>query len=211
MTSADLTPTAWTILGFLSLHPRNGYQLRQAAQRSVGHFWGVSYGQLYPQLKLLAEDGLIEPDPEPAAAGAAGPAGGRSSRSAAPWRLTQRGNEALRGWLRRPPEPRQLRDEGLVKLLFSDEAGPTAMLELIARRRADVLLRKELAEQIVPGAHWPKATDRRPQSLLAARLVLAHTLTLCEAELAWCDTAEQLVAEHRGPLADHPPELRHDA
>jgi PadR family transcriptional regulator, regulatory protein AphA len=187
-TPPELTPTAWTILGFLSLHPRNGYQLRQAAQRSVGHFWGVSYGQLYPQLKVLTEAGLIEPT---------GSGDGSSSRAATFWQLTEQGAQALRGWLHQVPEPPQRRDEGLVKLLFSDEAGPEAMLHLIDCRRADAKARKALAEQTVPGAHWPRPSARTPEDLLAARLVLSHTLALCEAELAWCDTAERMVAEHR--------------
>ena len=47
----ELTPTGWSILGFLSLQDRNGYEIRQAARRSVEQFWGVSDGQLYPQLR----------------------------------------------------------------------------------------------------------------------------------------------------------------
>ncbi len=49
--SEELTPTARTILGFLASHPRSGYEIREAAKRAVSFFWGVSDGQLYPQLK----------------------------------------------------------------------------------------------------------------------------------------------------------------
>jgi PadR family transcriptional regulator, regulatory protein AphA len=196
MTEPTLTPTGWTILGFLSLRPRNGYQLRAAVQRSVGAFWGVSYGQLYPQLKALAQAGLIEETEQ------AGPAenGGRQTW----WRLTETGSDALRQWLLEPAAPTQVRDEGLVKLLFSDHAGPEAMYHLIAERRERASRRKQVAEAIVPGAHWP-AVDTpegrsRQADLLAAWLVRAHAVAIADAELSWCATAEAMIDERRHSL-----------
>lgn len=174
---SGLTPTAWTVLGFLSFCPRNGYQLRQAVRRSVGHFWGVSYGQLYPQLKKLAQEGLIEPAPEDPQV----------------WRLTEEGAQALREWLGAPPEATQRRDEGMVKLLFSDHGGTAVTRQLVAGRREEARVRRDEAEQTKPGAHWN--SDRDPDELLAAFLVRSHTLALAEAELAWCDTADAMIDE----------------
>src|SRR5436309_14852123 len=83
----NLTPTGWSILGFLSLQNRNGYEIRQAARRSIEHFWGISDGQLYPQLRHLRDLGLIAAI-EP----------GRASAQS--WRLTDDGRAALHQWLR---------------------------------------------------------------------------------------------------------------
>ncbi len=193
MITPTLTPTGWTILGFLSLSPLNGYQLRAAVQRSVGSFWGVSYGQLYPQLKTLAQAGLIEATdpPEQAETTAA-----RQSW----WRLTDTGAEALRSWLLEPAAPTQVRDESLVKLLFSDHAGAEAMHRLIADRRDRATQRKQVAEAIVPDAHWPTLDSpegrARQAGLLATWLVRAHAIAMAEAELSWCATAEAMIAEH---------------
>jgi DNA-binding PadR family transcriptional regulator len=191
-TPPTLTPTGWTILGFLSLSPRNGYQLRAAAQRSVGSFWGVSYGQLYPQLKALGQAELIEETDPPEQA--------ETTARQNWWRLTEAGAEALRHWLLEPAAPTQVRDESLVKLLFSDHAGPEAMRQLIADRREQATQRRQVAEAIVPGAHWPTlgSTEGRARQagLLAAWLVRAHAITLAEAELSWCATAESMIAEH---------------
>lgn len=180
-----MTPTGWTVLGFLSLHPRNGYQLRQAVQRSVGHFWGVSYGQLYPQLKALDEAGFIA---------AEGPSdeGGRQTV----WRLTEAGAEALAGWLDTPAQPTQRRDEGLVKLLFSDHSGPAVMRRLVGERRADAQVRRDRAEETIPGAHWPEGSKKSTETAVAAWLVRAHTIAVADAELAWCDQAEAIITEH---------------
>ena len=190
---ASLTPTGWTILGFLSLSPRNGYQLRAAVRRSVGSFWGVSYGQLYPQLKTLARAGLIEETDPPEQA--------ELTTRQTWWRLTETGADALREWLLEPAAQTQVRDEGLVKLLFSDHAGPEAMYRLIADRREGATRRKEVAEAIVPGAHWPTAGSpegrARQADLLAAWLVRAHAIAMADAELSWCDTAEKMIEERQ--------------
>lgn len=189
----SLTPTSWTILGFLALSPRNGYQLRAAVQRSVGEFWGVSYGQLYPQLKTLAQAGLIEETDPPEDAD--------TTARQTWWRLTETGAEALREWLLEPAADTQVRDESLVKLLFSDHAGPAAMRGLIADRRKRAIQRKQDAEAIVPGAHWPAVGTpegrARQAGLLAAWLVRAHAIAMADAELAWCDTADTMITERR--------------
>ncbi|MFD4393439.1 PadR family transcriptional regulator [Kitasatospora sp. NPDC058397] len=186
-----LTPTGWTVLGFLSLSSRNGYQLRQAVQRSVGHFWGVSYGQLYPQLKHLEASGLIAAD-EPAAE--------RGRQTV--WQLTEQGATALDGWLSLPAQPAQRRDEGMVKLLFSDHAGPRAMLRLIEQRRDEAHARRDQATATVPGAQWPEQTERSADTVPATWLVRAHTIALADAELAWCDQAQALIAEQLGASSE---------
>src|SRR5947208_119533 len=117
----NLTPTGWSILGFLSLQNRNGYEIRQAARRSVEHFWGVSDGQLYPQLRHLQDLGLIAPT---------APGG-----SAQTWRLTDDGRSALLQWLHAPSAPTRSRDENLVKLMFADELGRDGVVELLRQRR----------------------------------------------------------------------------
>jgi PadR family transcriptional regulator, regulatory protein AphA len=178
-----LTPTGWTILGFLSLYPRTGYQVRQAVQRSVGHFWGVSFGQLYPQLKVLRDAGFITADE----------AAGDSERRTV-WRLTDSGADALEQWLGQPPAPTQHRDEGMVKLMFADHSGPEAMLRLIRSRRDEAQRRHDVAEATVPGSKWPDTARRSPDSVLATWLVRAHTLAVAKAELDWCAEAEQAVS-----------------
>src|ERR671932_515751 len=127
-TTAPLTPTARAVLGFLSFLPRSGYEIRAAARRSAGLVWGVSDGQLYPQLHDLHERGLVEPagDPE-----------GPKSRQR--WRLTDAGRSALHAWLREPPATTVLRDEGLTKLLFVDQVGLDVARQLIEQRRGGLV------------------------------------------------------------------------
>jgi DNA-binding PadR family transcriptional regulator len=181
----QLTPTGWSILGFLALQPRNGYEIRQAARRSVEHFWGVSDGQLYPQLRHLHELGLIAP------AGAA-PERGASTT----WRLTTAGRGALHEWLRTPSAATRSRDENLVKLMFADELGRSAVLELLQERRAAFAETRERVAAVKPGAHRhgeDEALDR-----VGPRLVHEYSLSFLDAAIGWCDDAMAEVAEPEG-------------
>src|SRR3954454_7057182 len=140
MDEHELTPTGWSILGFLSLQDRNGYEIREAARRSVQHFWGVSDGQLYPQLHHLHALGLIEP----VEAG-----GGPAQR----WRLTDEGRAALLEGLRAPSAVARGRDEDLVKLMFADELGRDGVLRLLRERRASFDQQRARVADIEPGVH----------------------------------------------------------
>lgn len=108
-----LTPTAWAILGYLSLKSQSGYEILRTARESIAEFWGVSPGQLYPQLQNLAERGFIQAQGE-----AEGP------RAKQQWSITEPGEHALQQWFAAPSEPLKIRDEALTKLFFTAKANP---------------------------------------------------------------------------------------
>ncbi|WP_394940444.1 PadR family transcriptional regulator [Psychromicrobium sp. YIM B11713] len=108
---ASLTPTAWAIMGFLSLAPQSGYDILRQAKETITDFWGISPGQLYPQLQTLANKGFIRP---------IGEAQGPHARQR--WEITENGRQALQRWLKAPSAPLRIRDERLVKLFFSSRA-----------------------------------------------------------------------------------------
>ena len=122
-----LTPTAWAILGYLSLKSQSGYEILRAARESIAEFWGVSPGQLYPQLQNLAELGFIQ-----AQGAAEGP------RAKQQWSLTGAGRQALQQWFAAPSEPLKIRDEALAKLFFAAKGGPAGRDSgLLARLQAE--------------------------------------------------------------------------
>jgi DNA-binding PadR family transcriptional regulator len=111
----DLNQTAYVILGLLSIEPNlSGYDMRKAIRSSVGYFWSESYGQIYPTLKRLVAEGLIE------RAGAVSK--GRKERQA--YVLTAPGRARLRQWLALPFHNDPPRNEFLLKLFFGREAAP---------------------------------------------------------------------------------------
>jgi len=105
---------------------RTGYEIKQLVDVSVRFFWAASYGQIYPELRRLEEQGLIEGEPTEAADG----------RQRRPYRLTPAGEEALDRWLLSPAQTGfELRDEGMLKLFFSDGMSPEERVALVARMR----------------------------------------------------------------------------
>ncbi len=102
--------TKFAVLGVLALSPGSGYDVKKFLGQSIGHFWKISYGQVYPLLKQLAGEGLATMSRETQAK--------RPARNV--YSITDQGMEALRLWLASPLEIRQ-KDEGrevLLRLFF---------------------------------------------------------------------------------------------
>jgi PadR family transcriptional regulator AphA len=119
----ELSPTAYVILGMLSWRPMSGYDIKSTVDHSTRFFWAASYGQIYPELRRLAEAGLVEVEPEQE--------GGRRRTL---HRLTAAGRRALHDWLSEEPRTFEMRDEGLLKLFFASAAPETAAGSLDAKR-----------------------------------------------------------------------------
>jgi len=171
----DQTPTGSTILGYLALHPRSGYGIRRAAARTP--FWGLSDGQLYPQLKKLELEGLIAP------VGA-----GDDARGKQVWRLLDAGRRALRLWLRAPSPPVATRDENMVKLMFAARVDRTAAAALIAERRSHFTSFREHLVSLFPGETWSE--EERHSVAGVPDLLKDYGVEYCDLNLAWCDRFE---------------------
>jgi len=130
----ELSATAKVILGMLAMGPRSGYEIKSFADHSTRYFWTASYGQIYPELRRLAEAGLIEGNDEPT--------GGRQRTV---YRLTTAGRHALSEWHELPPEVFEYRDEWMLKLFFAGAVDPERAAE-IARSRAE--LSRETADEL---------------------------------------------------------------
>lgn len=130
----ELSHTSYVLLGTLSFGPRTGYSIKALLDQSVRFFWATSYSQIYPELKRLAERGLVE--------GHDTTEGGRKRIE---YRITEDGEAALKQWLKRPPETFEMRDEGLLKLFFAGAGTDEDALNALAaiRRR-----RREMEEQL---------------------------------------------------------------
>ncbi len=168
----DLSPTGRVILGMLGLGLRTGYDIKQLVDNSTRLFWAASYGQIYPELRRLEDQGLVLGRPEPT--------GGRPRMVYEP---TETGLAALRGWLESDAEPGyELRDEGMLKLFFSDVGDPDRRLEIVrAMRRRHELKRAQLA------ALEAKAATMRPGPALTLELGVSMTEFMIE----WCEETER--------------------
>ena len=52
----------YALLGFLNYGPHTGYELKKFFDVSVAHFWNAELSQIYPTLKTLETEGLVDMD-----------------------------------------------------------------------------------------------------------------------------------------------------
>jgi DNA-binding PadR family transcriptional regulator len=171
MSNAELSNTSYVLLGFLDAHPHSGYDIKRLADHSTRFFWQISYGQIYPELKRLVELGLVAQQP-----------GSRGLRTRHVYRITAKGRTTLRSWLADPSRSGsfEMRDELLLKLFFSDAAGPKvkrAVLEQIRLREEASLAELRSLEphaREAKAGHSPAKLDVLQGGIKLHEIYLAH-------------------------------------
>lgn len=170
------------LLGLLTIESMSGYDLGLTIRGSVGHFWNESYGQIYPNLKKLANDGLVSCKTERQ--------NGKPDRRI--YSITNKGRERLKDWLAVPPQPEIPRNELLLKLFFGTQASPDLLIEYVesmAEKERALLHQFNRAgqEEIARNQRYPDA----PYWKMAARFGKFEL----EAHLRWAE--ETRAALHR--------------
>ena len=172
------TTTAEALLGLLSLGPMTGYDIHELIVKSIGNFWSESFGQIYPALKRLVQDGLAEVE-EVAEEG-------RRQRKL--YRLTDRGHDRLTSWLRVPPRSQVPRSDLLLKVFFGGVQGPaqtSSHLRTYLAEQGRLLEHYRSISAMLESEH-PTNPDM-PYWRLTARFGLAQT----EAHIRWAEDALQ--------------------
>jgi PadR family transcriptional regulator AphA len=123
-----------TLLGFLSYGPQTGYDLKKHMDHSTQFFWHARLSQIYPALKKLAEEGLVEATVVPQE--------GKPDKKI--YLITEAGRAALLDWLAEPIDELPLtKDPTLLRLFFSGSLDKETLLAQL--RRQLVLHRAQLA------------------------------------------------------------------
>ena len=185
--------TRYVVLGMLSEAPMTGYGLRKAIASSVGHFWRESYGQLYPALRALVAEGLVE-----ARATRGGP-----GRPGASYHVTPRGRAALAAWLALPPALSPPRNEILLKVFFAGIVPPEVTARNLDGVAAQLGAQRAALERIAKVMDAPGG-GRHPDARYW-RLTLDYGLEFTGLALAWIARVKSALARadahpvRRGP------------
>ena len=118
--------TRYSILGLLSWQPMSGYEIKKLIEMGLRHFWGESYGQLYPTLNRLVADGLAVRKEDTGS--------GRRRRHL--YTITGKGRRVLLTWLREPTDPPSVRNEMQLKFFLTGRLDEEEGIRLIEEYRA---------------------------------------------------------------------------
>jgi len=168
------------VLGFLSIAPMSGYDLRKHMEESVAHFWPADQAQIYRTLGHLASEGLVEVRTIPQE--------GKPDRRE--HSITDGGLAELDSWLASPVEYVPSREVFLVRLFFVGRLGTDRVRAVLEERAAEARELAAVLEQTREGAR-----QAVPDPDLETRLrlaTLANGLMHARAELEW---AQDLLAE----------------
>ena len=155
------------ILGLLHDSPMHGYELRKQVHRVLGTVRAMSYGTLYPRLRLLVERGLIVEADTPAL--------GRRARIT--YAVTSAGQERFQSLLT-GAGPNAWEDEAFdVHIAFFSRADRAVRLRILEGRRARLEERLAMFRANAP-------VDGAPHDGYAAELH-RHSLESAERDVRW--------------------------
>lgn len=166
----------YAILGILSTGPKSGYDVKQAIESTIGHFWNESYGQIYPILKRLTQEGFatrthIEQE-------------GRPDRYV--YTITEEGLATLRAWLETPVERPPERIEILLRFVFGSHTSPDVHIWQLEHYRE--LYRQD--QTLIEGALQYFATQDSTRPEVAYwKIAIEYGRLNSEAMIRWCDEA----------------------
>lgn len=171
------------ILGRLADGPLHGYELRKRLATTLGPFRALSFGSLYPRLRILESKGWVSAAPT-----ADLPHALAGKRSRIVYHLTPEGKERLAQTLAHA-EPAAWDDDTFdVRFSLFGETDPDTRLRILEGRRARVLERREATR-----AGLARQRDRRDAY---TQELQRHGLEMLDREVGWL---EDLIAHERFP------------
>ena len=129
------------ILGLLSHDDLSGYDIKKRIDSMISFFWKGSFGNIYPALKDMEEAGLVNRISE-----------SDSGREKIIYKITDKGSESLKDWLKDEQAVNEIRYETLLKLFFGgalDKAVSLANIEQFENKvKGDLRLLKGYCENL---------------------------------------------------------------
>ena len=179
------TQTDLAVLAALSVQPMTGYALRDAILEHLGAFWSESFGQIYPALSRLREQGLVE-------------AGGGERTGSSTYRLTASGRARLVELMREAPARTPPRNGMLLRLFFGEVLGARACRDLVVEYRG--IAEQQLAS-LAAARHATEADAADAPGRAYQLMTISAGEHSTRAAIAWADetlaTLDGLIAAGR--------------
>ncbi|QAY59339.1 PadR family transcriptional regulator [Microbacterium protaetiae] len=116
----------YALLAILRVGPLSGYDLQKQFSQSVGHVWHAPDSQIYPELRKMQADGLIEGEEQLR--------GQRGMRRV--YHVTEAGDRAYQEWMASPLDYQRVRDPAHLRAAYLENTTPEAARDFLHRHIA---------------------------------------------------------------------------
>ena len=184
------------LLALLNVEPMTGYDLSKQFQSSVAHVWYAPDSQIYPELRKMENDGLVE--------GESVPWGPRGTKRR--YHITDSGLDAFRVWMNSSLEYSRVRDPAHLKAAYLEWASPESAAEQmqahISHYTSQLRQWEEKVREIDTGTsamlnrrleQTPEAERRR--TIVFKRFAYQGLIARAEQEIAWAQRGLRLIDE----------------
>lgn len=164
----------YAILGILNLSPSTGYDIKKYSDKVLSGFWNENFGHIYPTLKMLLRDGMIEiVDKE-------------KDEKKILYNITERGKQELNAWLLEDTTQQPVRSEFMLKLLFSSDAPRKNVIRMLEdyKKIHEKNIERYLAMQKDLEQGIKEISKERACFLKA---IIRKGIISSEAAVQWCD------------------------
>ena len=172
--------TQYALLGILTQYECTGYDMKKFIETSIGYFWSESFGQIYPNLKKLEQQGLIRKARTADAKG----------NDRIVYAITATGRKKLQQWLAKPAEPLAERNELLLKLFFGSQLDHSGIRRHLQRHHemgeATLKVYADVEKDIA--AYKDKSPDYP-----FWRMTLDYGIERTKMELKWVKSANEIL------------------
>jgi len=171
---ADISRTRHAILGVLAFESSTGYEIKKLLSETTAHFWKESYGQIYPSLESLVQEGRIEVASRET-----------DGRERIRYRILPPGREELTSWIRSPHfQMKPGRNELLLKLFFARREDASALIHQVQEYRAQL---GRAAAEYEAFTNDTESDDIPPDSRLLIATTIDYGVEAARMQLGWCD------------------------
>lgn len=189
----------YALLALLRVGPQSGYDLQKKFDTSVGHLWHAPDSQIYPELRKMESEGLIEAEEQVR--------GERGTRRM--YHVTPAGDAEYLAWMNGPLPYARVREPASLKAAYLEAATPEAarafLEQHIAHWRGE-LEQWEAELTRIDARATPMLVDRlaitpeedRDRVVAFKRLGYENLVGRARAEIAWAERGLELLKRFYG-------------
>lgn len=168
-TPISINPTQAAILGLLHEDPLTGGQTMATAEKWMNLYWNMTRSQVYRELQALATWGYLKE-------------GKAGSRNSIPFKITNKGKQALYTWLSEPVGTDHIRNQIALRIALSG-------LQETERVESMILEMKQRHKSLLKEAKT-KVKEAEAQGLTWDALALGFSVAYHKAVLDWLGTID---------------------